>query len=70
MISLGEYVGRREKLTCKQFWSTAGEEVAHSAQQLDKEVVNPNQIRLMIRAVKDNLPQRCRLVQPANCPIF
>ncbi len=48
-ISIGEYVGKREKLTRKQFWSTADEEVAYTGQQLDREVVNPNQIRLIVR---------------------
>ncbi|GEO06305.1 type III restriction endonuclease subunit R [Adhaeribacter aerolatus] len=55
-IDLGEYVGTREKLTRKQFWNTLDEEVEYRAQQLDEKVVNPNQIRLIAKAVKDNLP--------------
>ncbi|MGV3586594.1 MAG: type I restriction-modification enzyme R subunit C-terminal domain-containing protein [Adhaeribacter sp.] len=55
-IDLGEYVGTREKLTRKQFWNTLDEEVEYKAQQLDEKVVNPNQIRLIAKAVKDNLP--------------
>lgn len=55
-IDLGEYVGTREKLTRKQFWNTLDEEVEYKAQQLDEKVVNPNQIRLIIKAVKENLP--------------
>lgn len=55
-IALGEYVGKREKLTRKQFWSTADEEVQYTGSQLDKDVVNPNQLRLVIQAVRDNLP--------------
>jgi type I restriction enzyme R subunit len=55
-IELGEYVGSREKLTRKQFWNQLDEDVSYSAKQLDDSVVNVNQIRLIIKAVKTNLP--------------
>lgn len=55
-LALGEYVGSREKLTRRQFWNTLDEDVVYSAKQLDDKVVNPNQIRMIIRAVKDQLP--------------
>jgi type I restriction enzyme, R subunit len=55
-LELGEYVGSREKLTRKEFWNLLDEEVAYKAQQLDDKVVNPNQIRLIIKTVRDNLP--------------
>ncbi|WP_347160170.1 DEAD/DEAH box helicase family protein [Pontibacter chitinilyticus] len=55
-IELGEYVGTREKLTRKQFWNTLDEEVEYNAKQLDDKVVNVNQIRLITKAVKENLP--------------
>lgn len=55
-IELGEYVSSREKLTRKQFWNTLDEEVEYNAKQLDDKVVNVNQIRLIVKAVKDNLP--------------
>lgn len=55
-IELGEYIGQRQKLTRKQFWNTLDEEVEYSAKQLDDKVVNPNQIRLIIKAVKEYLP--------------
>ena len=55
-IELGEYIGKREKLTRKQFWNTLDEEVTYSAKQLDDKVVNPNQLRLIIKAVKEQLP--------------
>jgi type I restriction enzyme R subunit len=55
-IGLGEYVGSREKLTRKQFWNILDEEVEYKASQLDDKVVSPNQIRLIIQAVRDNLP--------------
>ena len=55
-IELGEYIGKREKLTRKQFWNTLDEEVEYSAKQLDDKVVNTNQLRMIIRAVKEQLP--------------
>nr|WP_294942460.1 DEAD/DEAH box helicase family protein [uncultured Mucilaginibacter sp.] len=55
-IELGEYIGKREKLTRKQFWNTLDEEVEYNAKQLDDKVVNPNQLRMIIKAVKEQLP--------------
>lgn len=55
-IELGEYIGKREKLTRKAFWNTLDEDVVYAAKQLDDKVVNPNQIRMIIKAVKDQLP--------------
>ncbi|PVY42339.1 type I restriction endonuclease subunit R [Pontibacter virosus] len=55
-IDLGEYVSSREKLTRKEFWNQLDEEVEYNNRQLDDKVVNVNQIRLIVRAVKDNLP--------------
>lgn len=55
-LEMGEYVGKREKLTRRQFWSTLDEDEVYAAKQLDDKVVSPNQIRLIIRTVKDQLP--------------
>ncbi|MBL7796734.1 MAG: DEAD/DEAH box helicase family protein [Saprospiraceae bacterium] len=55
-LALGEYVGTREKLTRKEFWNTLDENVEYSAKQLDNDVVNVNQIRLIVRAVREQLP--------------
>jgi type I restriction enzyme R subunit len=57
IIALGEYIDHREKLTRKKFWNQLDEDVEYSAKQLDKNVVNPNQITLIIQAVRDHLPQ-------------
>lgn len=56
-IEKGEYIDRREKLSRKKRWEQLDEDAAYSAKQLDDEVVNPNQIRTIIRAFKDYLPQ-------------
>lgn len=52
-----EYVEKREKLTRHQRWEQLDEEVAYSGKQLDQKVVNPSQIRNVIRAFRDKLPE-------------
>ena len=54
-LDIGEYVGKREKLTRRQFWNTLDEDEVYTGKQLDDKVVNPNQIRLIIQAVRDQL---------------
>lgn len=51
-----QQVERREKLTRKKRWEQQDEDEAYSAKQLDRSVVNADQIRTVIRAFKDNLP--------------
>lgn len=55
-VQMGEYVGQRQRQTRKQFWSALDEDVAYNGKQLDDKVVNPNQIRLIIQKVRDELP--------------
>jgi type I restriction enzyme R subunit len=55
-IELGEQVDKRECLTRRKFWETVDEDVEYSGKQLDKDIVNPSQIRTIIRAVKQGLP--------------
>lgn len=52
----GEYVEHRERLSRKKRLELQDEDEAYSAQQLDKDIVNPNQIRLVIRTFKEHLP--------------
>lgn len=56
IITMGEKVDKRERLTRKKFWETLDEDEVYSGKQLDKDVVNPSTIRTIIRAVKDHLP--------------
>ncbi|MBC7862344.1 MAG: DEAD/DEAH box helicase family protein [Bacteroidia bacterium] len=53
----GEYVDHREKLTRKKRWSQLDEDKVYSAKKLDNDVVNPNQIRLIIKTFKEHLPE-------------
>jgi type I restriction enzyme, R subunit len=52
----GEFVDHREKLTRKKRWDQLDEDLVYSSKKLDDEVVNPNQIRTVIRNFKDHLP--------------
>lgn len=54
-LKMGEWVDKRERLTRKKFWETVDEDIHYSGKQLDKDVVNPSQIRSIIRTVKENL---------------
>jgi len=57
VIWKGEYVDRREKLTRKKRWELVDEDVTYAAKRLDDDVVNPNQIRLILRTFKERLPE-------------
>lgn len=50
-------VEKREKLTRRKRWEQQDEEEAYSAKKLDTEIVNPSQIRTVIRTFKEKLPE-------------
>lgn len=52
----GEYIEHRERLSRKKRMELQDEDVNYTKQQLDKDVVNPNQIRTIIRTFKEHLP--------------
>lgn len=52
----GEYIEHRERLSRKKRLELQDEDEMYSAKQLDKDVVNPNQIRTIIRSFKEHLP--------------
>lgn len=51
-----QQVERREKETRKRRWEQQDEDENYSAKQLDKEIVNPSQIRTVIKTFKESLP--------------
>jgi len=53
----GEWVDRRERLSRKKRWEQLDEDLTYTRKDLDKKVVNPSQIRAIIRTFKDKLPQ-------------
>ena len=52
-----EFVEKREKLTRRKRWEQLDEDLAYSPKQLDRDVVNPSQIRNVIRAFKEKLSE-------------
>lgn len=52
----GEYIEHRERLSRRKRMELQDEDENYSKQQLDKDVVNPNQIRTIIKTFKEHLP--------------
>jgi type I restriction enzyme, R subunit len=52
----GEYIEHRERLSRKKRMELQDEDETYTNKQLDVDVVNPNQIRTVIRTFKDHLP--------------
>jgi type I restriction enzyme R subunit len=52
----GEYIEHRERLSRKKRMELQDEDEEYSSKQLDNDVVNPNQIRTIIRTFRENLP--------------
>jgi type I restriction enzyme R subunit len=57
VIEAKQQVGKRERLTRKHRWETQDEDEAYSGKQLDRDIVNPDQIRTVIRTFKDQLSE-------------
>jgi len=55
-IKAKEYVDKREKLTRRKRWERLDEDYEYTSNKLDKDVVNPSQIRNIIKAYKEALP--------------
>lgn len=55
-LTAKQQIEKRERLTRKKRWEIQDEDATYSAKQLDRDIVNPDQIRTVIRAFKDNLP--------------
>lgn len=52
----GHYIEKRERLTRRKRFELQDEDETYSAKELDRSVVNPSQIRTIIREVKNQLP--------------
>lgn len=55
-IKAKEYIDKREKLSRQKRWEQLDEDYQYTANQLDKDVVNLSQIRNVIKAYKEALP--------------
>jgi len=56
-IRADQQVQKRERLTRKKRWEIQDEDESYTATQLDRDIVNPDQIRTVIRTFKENLPE-------------
>jgi type I restriction enzyme R subunit len=56
-IKAGQQVEHREKLTRRKRWERQDEDEVYTTTQLDRDIVNPDQIRTVIRTFKDKLPE-------------
>lgn len=50
-------IQKRERLTRKQRWESMDQDIVYTANQLDRDIVNPSQIRNVIRAFKQALEE-------------
>ncbi len=56
-LQINQQVERRERLTRRSRWERQDAEEAYTPQQLDRDVVNIDQIRTIIRTYRDKLPE-------------
>jgi len=54
-VEAGYYVDKRDKLTRKVRWEQLDDDLEYSPQQLDRDVVAPDQIRTVIKTFKEKL---------------
>jgi len=57
VVKAGEWVDKRERQTRKKRWEQLDEETVYTGKSLDRDVVNPDQIRTVIQTFKDRLPE-------------
>ena len=62
-IKAQQYIDKRDRLTRAKRWEQTDEDITYSATELDRDVVNPSQIRTVIKAFKRGIeteifPQR------------
>jgi type I restriction enzyme R subunit len=52
----GEYIERRERLSRRKRMELLDEDVEYSSKELDRDVINPSQIRTIARTFREHLP--------------
>ena len=52
-----QWVEKRERLTRRKRWEIQDEDVTYAAEQLDRDIVNPDQIRTVVRTFRDKRPE-------------
>ena len=56
VVRAGEWVDKRDRQTRRKRWEQLDEEATYSGTALDRDVVNPDQIRTVVRTFRDALP--------------
>ena len=56
-LKADQQVEKRERLTRRRRWEIQDEDVTYAAQQLDRDIVNLDQIRTVVRTFHDKLPE-------------
>ena len=56
-LKAGQQIEKRERLTRLRRWTIQDEDTSYTASQLDRAVVNPDQIRTVIRTFRDKWPE-------------
>ena len=56
-LQAGQQIEKRERLTRRRRWTIQDEESTYAAHQLDRTVVNPDQIRTVVRTFRDKWPE-------------
>ena len=56
-LQTGQQVEKRERLSRRRRWEIQDENLDYDAQQLDRTVVNPDQIRTVVRTFRKQLPE-------------
>jgi len=56
VLTAKQQIEKRERLTRKKRWEIQDEDEAYTGKQLDRDIVNPDQIRTVIRTFKEKLP--------------
>ena len=56
-LKANQQVEKRERLTRRKRWEVQDEDVTYAAQQLDRDIVNPDQIRTIVRTFRDKLSE-------------
>jgi len=57
VIEKGWWVGRRDKRTRRERWEQLDEDFSYDAAELDRQVSTPSQIRTILTAFRDSLPE-------------
>ena len=55
-LEAGQQIEKRERLTRRKRWKIQDEDATYTAKELDRSVVNFDQIRTVVRAFRDKLP--------------